>query len=240
MNRNNKNLPSWLEINAWREILARVFEGVDAQFNVTPEWLVNPATNRRLKLDTFYSYLGVAVRFEGVRAKQQRRRLSLEEEDQLRIRQDARVEVCQEHGIQLIVIDTPTNNPQDTFLRIDTALSRANQALVDDQLRSKLKTCRATASSLSRKITKPANLKLYAELWQDRLYQVPEPSHDAKLSSEPIDFVAGMEVEHKKFGPGVVLSVTPDNDDTFVTIDFITSGQKTLAASLIGDKIVPK
>ena len=34
----------FLALNAWREILARVFEGFAAQTNVSPEWLVNPAT----------------------------------------------------------------------------------------------------------------------------------------------------------------------------------------------------
>ncbi|MCB0210420.1 MAG: hypothetical protein KDJ52_13870 [Anaerolineae bacterium] len=236
----SSNLPDWLEINAWREIFARIFEGVDTQFNITPDWLINPATKRRLKLDMVYTNLGVAVRFEGLRAKQQRRRLSLEEEEQLRVRQDARVEVCQAHGIQLIVVNTATDKTGDIFQNIDTALSRANRILSDEKMRQMLKSCRLTASSLSHKITKPADLKIYAELWQDRLYQVPESSGDDSVSNEPLDLIVGMEVEHEKFGPGVVLSVTPDQGDTFVTIDFITAGQKVLAASLIGGKLSPK
>ena len=49
-----------------------------------------------------------------------------------------------------------------------------------------------------------------------------------------------MEVEHIIFGPGVVLAVAPGDADTFVTVDFVTAGQKTLAASLIGDKLWPR
>jgi hypothetical protein len=41
----------YTEMNAWREILARTFDGFFEQDNVSPEWLINPATKRRLKLD---------------------------------------------------------------------------------------------------------------------------------------------------------------------------------------------
>ena len=47
----NDNLPTWLIINGWREIFARIFAEVETKFNVSPEWLVNPATKRHLKLD---------------------------------------------------------------------------------------------------------------------------------------------------------------------------------------------
>lgn len=234
------NLPNWLQINAWREILAQIFEGVDTEYNLTPEWLVNPTTHRRLKLDIVYTNLGVAVRFEGLRGKQQRRRLSLEEEEQQQVRHDARVEVCREHGVQLVVIDPVAGKLQDTFRQIDTALSRANRVLLDERFRPMLKRCRATASSFARKITRPGDLKIYAELWQDRLYQIPEPAADPTPLGEPVAFIAGMEVEHEKFGQGVVLSVAPSNGDTLVTVDFITAGQKVLAASLIGGKLTPK
>ena len=39
-------------VNGWRELLARVFTSFDAEYGLTPEWLVNPDTNRRLKLDS--------------------------------------------------------------------------------------------------------------------------------------------------------------------------------------------
>jgi hypothetical protein len=49
-----------------------------------------------------------------------------------------------------------------------------------------------------------------------------------------------MEVEHTAFGPGVVIAATPSDDDTLVTVDFITAGQKTLMASLVADKLRPR
>ena len=59
----------YTEMNAWREILARTFDGFFEQDNVSPEWLINPATKRRLKLDKFYPEAGLAIRFIGLVAK---------------------------------------------------------------------------------------------------------------------------------------------------------------------------
>jgi hypothetical protein len=49
-----------------------------------------------------------------------------------------------------------------------------------------------------------------------------------------------MEVEHTSYGPGFVVAATPSDDDTLVTVDFITAGQKTFAASLVADKLRPR
>ena len=122
------NLPVWLITNAWREIFARLFdEDFKVQFNVTPAWLVNPATNRRLKLDLLYPDIGVAVRFEGLRGKQRKSRPSSEEEVQERFRTQARHEACRQHGIFLIQVDLVSGKPQAVFQSIDAALSRAGQ-----------------------------------------------------------------------------------------------------------------
>ncbi|MEZ4708268.1 MAG: hypothetical protein R3A44_13740 [Caldilineaceae bacterium] len=44
----------YLSMSAWREILAQTLGDSPAQDNVSPAWLVNPATRRRLKLDRYY------------------------------------------------------------------------------------------------------------------------------------------------------------------------------------------
>jgi hypothetical protein len=49
-----------------------------------------------------------------------------------------------------------------------------------------------------------------------------------------------MEVEHTSYGPGFVVAATPNDGDTLVTVDFITAGQKTFAASLVADKLRPR
>ena len=53
-------------INGWREVLARIFDGFETEFGISPEWLINPETNRRLKLDYLFPDVGVAVRFVGL------------------------------------------------------------------------------------------------------------------------------------------------------------------------------
>jgi hypothetical protein len=178
----------------------------------------------------------VAVRFEGVEVKQWRR-LSLEEEVQQRVRDEARAEVCRAHGIELIVIDLSLETPKPIFQAIETALSQAAQRVKTAELLSKISAARATAASLARKIQRYRDFKLYADLWQDRQYQ-PALSTPATASSKStVAFTPGMEVEHTSFGPGLVIAAIPSDDDTLVTVDFITAGQKTFAASLVGEKL---
>ena len=81
-------------INGWREVLARVFEGFDAELNVSPEWLINPDTNRKLKLDYLYRDINVAIRFVGLEGREQKRRKSDQEVEQEREREDARGKPC--------------------------------------------------------------------------------------------------------------------------------------------------
>lgn len=233
----NDNLPSWLVISAWREILARIFDGFEADLNVSPEWLVNPATKRRLKLDLLYPEIGLAIRFEGLESKQRTQRLSLEEEAQIRVRDDARVEVCRQHGIHLVVVSVVENKPADVFRDLDLAFSRALDRLTDPHLRQNIRAARGTAAALSRKIIRSADLRLYADLWEDRQYQPSESALAPSARAQTINFSPGMEVEHVKFGPGVVTAVEANGDDTLLTVDFVTMGQKTLAASLVADKL---
>lgn len=232
----NDNVPTWLIQNGWREILARIFNGFEPKINVSPEWLINPATKRHLKLDLLYPDIGVAVRFEGAEIKQRRRRASLQEEEQQQTRDYARVEVCRAHGIELIAVDLAAEQPKITFQEIDMALSRVKQRLQDTKLVQKITQARAAAANLSRQATSYNSFKLYADLWQDRQYQVT-PAKSVSTLSQSAMFTVGMEVEHPTFGPGVIIATTPSGSDTLLTVDFITAGQKTLATSLVGNKL---
>ena len=247
MSSKNDNLPVWIKANAWREIFARIFERMEVKNSIFPEWLVNPATNRRLKLDLLYPEIGVAVRLEGVEGKQRRQRPSLEEEEQQRVRLQARADVCRTHDIELIVVNVG-DPPRSVFRAIDEALSRAGQRVrnaeraKNAEVLEKVSQARAVAANLSRRIKHGRDLNLYADLWQDRLYQIPEldPTETPAPTGQAIVFVEGMEVEHPVFGPGVVLAVTPGGEDTLILVDFVTAGQKTLAASLVADKLIPR
>ena len=237
----DSNVPAWIKANAWREIFARIFEDIETKTNVSPEWLINPATNRRLKLDMLYPEIGVAIRFEGLEGKQRRQRPSLEEEEQQRARDQARVAMCRAHGINLIQIDITSDNPGEGFQEVDMMLSRAAQRTRKEPgPANKIGQARAAAAGLARRITSTSQFKLYADLWEDRQYQPLPAAGSARQASKNVYFTEGMAVEHTMFGPGVVLAVTRGDDDTFLTVDFITAGQKTLAASLVVDKLHPR
>ena len=240
MTRRTSSLSNWVITNAWREILTRVFDGLEVNLNVSPEWLVNPATNRRLKLDMLYPQIGLAVRLEGLQGKQRRQRPTLAEEEQKQIRDEARLKVCRAHGIELIIVDVNDDNPKHTFRDIDLSLSRVTERVMDDELVPKISQARTTAASLGHRISNLNDLKLYAELWEDRQYQLSE-SGQQPLPTKSIPFFAvGMEVEHTAFGLGVISDVTPSGDDLLLTVDFVTAGQKTLLASLVAEKLLPK
>ena len=232
----SKRTPVWVMANAWREILTRIFDNINTTTNASPEWLVNPVTHRRLKLDMLYPDIGVAVRIEGLTGKQRRQRLSLEEEEQEKIRQQARDEVCRAHHIELIIIKLG-GEPKTAFRAIDAALSRAKQRAKNTAATRQISQARTTAADLSRRILTERDLNLYADLWQDRQYQIPEPVDTTVAPTEIPMFEVGMEVKHTAFGPGVIISVTPGENDMLLSVDFVTAGQKTLAASLVADKL---
>jgi hypothetical protein len=240
MMQKSSNLPGWLVTNAWREIFARIFESIEERINVSPEWLVNPVTNRRLKLDLLYPQIGVAIRFEGLQTKQRRQRPSLEEEELQQIRDRARHDVCRTHGVELIVVDTTAGDPKSVFQDLDLSLSRAKAQARDKELVRQIGQARASAAKLARQLKHPNDLKLYAELWEDRQFQISEPAQVSTPVGDIPDYAVGMEVEHSSFGPGVIVATTLSNGDTLITVDFVTAGQKTLAASLVVDKLHPR
>ncbi len=234
-----------INLSAWREILARIFDGFETQYNISPEWLVNPETNRRLKLDIFYPDIGVGIRFEGLRGPQQRRRLSLEEEAQEKQRADAREAVCREHGVSLAQLNLSTTEPRGIFTALEEAMSRASRVLAKDDTRpldektallEQLSRARTIASDLRRKVRTERDLGGYSTLWHDR--QFSESAIDADTSPMPqIHLTEGMRVEHTHFGEGVVESVFTSDDDTMVTIDFLGAGRRTFMLNLLADKI---
>ena len=102
---------TYLVLSAWREVLARIFDGFSEQDNLSPEWLVNPSTNRKLKLDKVYPDAAIAVRFVGLTAKGQGRQSDLDvlENEE---RERARAELCRAHGVHLASID-----PAEDFVK---------------------------------------------------------------------------------------------------------------------------
>ena len=233
--------------NAWREILARIFEDCETQYNLSPKWLINPETNRPLKLNMFYPEIGVAVRILGLRARQQKRRMSLEEELQAKQRERARQEACEAHGVSLANIDIHAETPQSVFVAIELALSQASQRVMNDDqrseaekvaLREKISLARSRASDLNRRIKSQEGLNPYYDLWVDREFAVTRSSNNEDITDkEALILEEGMPIEHHQFGLGIIHKLESSGDDTLVTIDFGDEGQRTFMASLLADKV---
>ena len=239
----------YLAINGWREILARVFDGFPAQPNVSPEWLVNPATRRRLKLDVYYPDAGFAVRFVGLTAKGQRRQSDWEalEEQQ---RDENRVELCRLHGVQLMLVDPLEEAVKqlDTMTRLLTRSSRmlaqGERPDVDKgRWMPALSEARGRASELRSRIQKSPDQMManLAEAWRDRELGAdvqPEPlpvPHAGALSPEAL--AVGQRVHHERFGPGVITALSDEGSETMISILFDAAQERTFLVALVQDKL---
>ncbi len=234
-----------INLSAWREILARIFDGFETQYNVSPEWLINPKTNRRLKLDLLYPEIGLAVRFEGLKSHQQRRLLSLEEELQEKQRTAAREEMCRQHGISLAILNLSIVELGEVFASLEGAMSRATRLLAKDASRppeekatllERMRNARATANQMRRGVKNDRDLNNYSALWHDRQFQQTAAEAAARVAPL-LALREGMRIEHTHFGEGLVEVVKPSGDDLQVTIDFIEAGRRTFLVSLLADKL---
>ena len=250
-------LSSYLAMNAWREILARTFDGFTAQDNVSPEWLINPATRRRLKLDRLYPEAGVAVRFAGLTAKGQGRQsdwdvLEAEQRDQ------TRQELCRINGVQLAVI-SPIDDPLKQLDNLLRVLSRASRVLAQSNRPDREKKRWMPALSAARTrlgdtrtlVAKNpeqmiANL---AEAWRDREASLASSLavHDATRPATPVKisvgsaggFSPGQRVRHSYFGEGVIADMADSDGETTISILFDAAEQRTFLLSLVTDKLEP-
>ncbi len=234
-------------VNGWREILARIFDGFVTEYGLTPDWLVNPETNRRLKLDCFYPQIGVAVRFVGLEGATRKQRKSDAEVLAEAAREQARAAVCREHGVILISID-PDGEPRTALRQIEMALARAASQLAlnsavphaeKQKLMPLLSQARRRAGEFTTRLTAAEKLNLYAEMWWDRQANLAAQA-PARPSTRALPrFEVGMEVSHERFGPGRVIEVATEGAETRVTVDFVEAGVRSFYASLVAGKLVP-
>jgi hypothetical protein len=247
-------MSTYFSMLAWREILARIFDDFALQENVSPEWLINPATKRKLKLDTYYPEAEVAIRFTGLKAKGQRRQsdwdvLESQQRDQ------TRAELCRLNGVQMALIDTNDEPVKqlDGLLRV---LTRAERMLSAGDLpakernarRAKLTDARARGEELRGLIRKQpeqmmANL---AESWRDReanLAQGGASSESTNGTGHPkggVDvaaLTAGQRIRHSHFGDGVITAIDSSAEDPTIAILFDAELERTFLASLVHDKL---
>ncbi len=227
-------------VSGWREILARVFDGFDVQYGLTPDWLINPDTNRRLKLDLFFPQIAVAIRFVGIEGGGKRRRKSDEEVASEEDREEARASVCRQNGVVLISI-APDDDPRTELRKLELGLARSTSQMAQAQtpqsaklqLMPLLSGARRRAGEFTTKLVAPERLNLYAEMWRDR--------EATLVAAEPVKprvgplpaFRPGMRVEHERFGEGEIIGIEPDLGDVKITVDFVESGVHTFLASLV-------
>ena len=234
-------------VNGWREVLARIFDGFAVEYGVMPEWLVNPGTNRRLKLDCLFTDIGVGVRFVGLEGTARKSRKSDEEVDDEAAREEARAAVCRAHGVMLISIYLD-GEPRVALRGLELGLARASSQLAQNRdvlqaqkqkLMPLLSQARQRAGELTTKLTVPEKLNLYAEMWQDRQANLATAAPVQKPLAPARKYAVGMDVEHVKFGLGQVIAVEPEGTDVKVTVDFIEAGVRSFYARLVGDKLLP-
>ena len=244
-------------VNAWREIFARVFDDPHPQSNVSPEWLINPATRRRLKLDYLFPSVNIAVRFSGLTGTGRRRRSDgelLEEEQRDRTRD----ELCRRNGVQLAVID-PFDEPvkqMDRFLRVLSRASRLTaldshadqeKSASMDTLAAALQRANRLRISLSKKPDQTVGT--LAEAWRDReanivtslqqaaSAQPPQPTRSQLRTLDQL--TCGQRIIHSHFGAGVITEISGEGADKRVKILFDADQERTFLASLLADKIDP-
>ncbi len=246
---------AYLSVNAWREIFARVFDNADLQSNVSPDWLVNPATRRRLKLDYLCQPVGVAVRFSGLTGKGRRRRGDWEllEEEQ---RDQTREELCRIHGIQLAVID-PFGDPVKQMDRFLSVLSRASRltaldgrsgqekSAAMDALAAAVQSANRLRFTLSR--NPEQTVGTLAEAWRDREANIAATLQEAAAVKTPqptrsqqrtlAQLACGQRIVHTHFGDGVITDMRGEGAERRIKILFDGDQERTFLASLLADKL---
>lgn len=235
-------------VNGWREVLARIFDGFDVEYGVTPEWLVNPETKRRLKLDHLYPDVGLAVRFVGLEGTQRKRRKSDDEVEAEESRDAARAAVCRQHGVVLVSID-PDGEPRAALRSLETGLARAAAQLAQNtavahaqkqKLMPALSVARRRTGEFIGKLDPPAKLNLYAEMWWDRQANLAAQAPVRKPSTKPQPYRTGMAVRHERYGHGEITAVVPEGQDMLIKVDFVEAGVRSFYASLVADKLLPE
>jgi hypothetical protein len=236
---------------AWQEILAQVFDGFEIERNISPEWLTNPTSGRRLKLDRLYPEIGLAVRFVGAQPKAKRRRSSDQEVEQERERDRTRQALCDRVGVTLLIVDPDDPEPWKVLGRVCVALGRASRNLamsdrprrVKGRLMPQLAEARKRCGDLRGRLRFPDTMDLFVDLWRDReereVSQAQAGARERQPKARSRRYREGQAVRHVLLGDGTVLSVQKTEDDVQVSVLFLDGTKRTFLGSLVPDKLLP-
>ena len=237
---------------AWQEILAQVFEGFEVESNISPEWLTNPATGRRLKLDRLYPEMGLAMRYVGAQPQARRRRTSdweMMEEEQ---RDQTRVALCQQVGVTLLLIDPNHPEPRRVLGKLCTALSSASRHLamsdrpkrVKGRLMPQLAGARSRCTAIRGRLRSERDMAVFSELWRDRetrnILEAQSAAHSPKPTRPPRRYRQGQPVRHRLYGDGTVVGLTQRDGDVEITVRFGVDSERIFLASLVADLLLPQ
>lgn len=248
-------------ISAWREMLARIFADIPGQENASPDWLVNPATRRRLKLDCYYPDAAIAFRFVGLTAKGQPRQSDWEvmEEEQ---RDQTRAELCRQNGVDLFLIE-PLEDVVKQLDEVILALARSSRKTVHGPLSqaqksalvARLGEARRRAEELRSRIARNPEqmVENLAAAYRDReagggsvdTAPLPLPTQSQAQRKLLGKLAVGMRVTHTRFGPGVITELggngnLADDPQATLTIHFDgAEAPRTFMAGLVADKLAP-
>ena len=231
---------------AWREVIFRVFDGFEAQRDVSPDWLVNPDTGRALKLNYFYPVIGVAVRLEGLRGRQQRLRPDEFEQRQLNEREQAREKLCEEHGVRLLRFNVYDDIPgimdaiRSTLAWALRQAAKAELAGPDKlALVELLRQARARFDEMRAAVRSPNDLNTWAELWVDRAYRETRADPRPTARGPVPRYALNMHVHHPELGAGRVIGLTDEDGDQIVTVHFDSGQDRQFLAEFVVDKLRP-
>jgi len=236
-------------MSAWRELLARTFDGFAEQDNLSPQWLVNPSTNRRLKLDKVYPDVAIAVRFVGLTAKGQGRQSDLEVLETVE-RERARADLCRAHGIHLATVDLD----EEMVKQVDgllSVLARASRSLAQSDRAAEekavwmpaLATARTRAEQLRSRIARDPEqmVENLAAGWRDReatlALQLSVPTPSPAGDGVALVLAPGQRVRHIRFGEGVVTRIDGSGATAMIAILFDAAQERTFRADLLADKV---
>jgi len=236
---------------AWEEALARVMVGFRVQNDISPAWLVNPETKRRLKLNKFYPEIDFAVRFVGLQARGQRRRSDeevLAEKERERIRQA----LCRQHGVTLLSLQLYDPDRARTVDRLLLSLAEVSRRVRRRSwpqaekvaLLSRLADARDRASALRRQMSSEKGMEALVAAWRDRQLNAIRAAQQApsanRAEMKHVPYKLGMKVVHQHFGRGIVTGLNSTDHGKEVVVHFAPEiGDRVFLLSFVGDKLRP-